>query len=201
MDAITGFVEEYLKTFDPRDIAKPEGWNRNFFGVPNFHRKVMYKEGQYQVECLNWPPHAIIPEHRHPDIDSYEVYIRGKISFSHGGYWIDSHPEQEKICKMRHDFFTLKVYHDDIHGAFMGDDRSIFMSVQHWQNGVKPSTVGENYVGEYNIDDVEGQSTRGKNAELTWIDAAHNETQKPDFKDFRFNIYDKIRDPDVFWLG
>jgi len=48
---------------------------------------------------------------------------------------------------------------------------------------------------------VEGQSTRGKNAELTWIDAAHNETKKPDFKDFRFNIYDKIRDPEVFWLG
>ena len=49
MDAITGFVEEYLKTFDHRYITKPEGWNRNFFGVPNFHRKVMYKEGQYQV--------------------------------------------------------------------------------------------------------------------------------------------------------
>ena len=78
MDAITGFVEEYLKTFDPRDITKPEGWNRNFFGVPNFHRKVMYKEGQYQVECLNWPPHAIIPEHRHPDIDSYEA-----VSYTH----------------------------------------------------------------------------------------------------------------------
>ena len=30
-------------------------------------------------------------------------------------------------------------------------------------------------VGEYNIDDVEGQSSRGKNAELSWIDAAHNE--------------------------
>tara|TARA_B100001559_G_scaffold146613_1_gene122911 strand:- start:1263 stop:1892 length:630 start_codon:yes stop_codon:yes gene_type:complete len=209
MDAITGFVDEYLSTFDPRDITKPEGWNRNFFGVPNFHRKVMYKEGQYQVECLNWPAHAIIPEHVHPDIDSYEVYIRGKISFSHDGYWIDNHPEQEKICKMRHDFFTLKVYHDDIHGAFMGDDRSIFMSVQHWQNGVKPSTVGENYIGAvdgtlgkgYNIDDVEGQSTRGKNVKLSWIDAAHKETQKPDFKDFRFDIYDKIRDPDVFWLG
>ena len=40
MDAITGFVEEYLKTFDPRDITKPEGWNRNFFGVPNFHRRL-----------------------------------------------------------------------------------------------------------------------------------------------------------------
>ena len=110
---------------------------------------------------------------------------------------------------MRSDFFTLKVYHDDIHGAFMGDDRSIFMSVQHWQNGVKPSTVGENYIGAvdgtlgkgYNIDDVEGQSTRGKNVKLSWIDAAHKETQKPDFKDFRFSIHDKIRDPDVFWLG
>ena len=42
MDAITGFVDEYLSTFDPREITKPEGWNRNFFGVPNFHRKVMY---------------------------------------------------------------------------------------------------------------------------------------------------------------
>ena len=75
------------------------------------------------------------------------------------------------------------------------------MSVQHWQNGVKPSTVGENYVGEYNIDDVEGQSARGKNAKLSWVAAARNETIKPDFRDFRFNIYDKIRDPDVFWLG
>ena len=60
MDAITGFVDEYLSTFDPREIIKPQGWNRNFFGVPNFNRKVMYKEGQYQVECLDWPPHAII---------------------------------------------------------------------------------------------------------------------------------------------
>ena len=51
MDAITGFVDEYLSTFDPREIIKPQGWNRNFFGVPNFNRKVMYKEGQYQV-CL-----------------------------------------------------------------------------------------------------------------------------------------------------
>ena len=76
MDAITGFLDEYLSTFDPRDIAKPQNWDRNFFGVPNFHRKVMYKEGQFQVECLNWPPGTIIPEHVHPDIDSYEVYIR-----------------------------------------------------------------------------------------------------------------------------
>ena len=45
MDAITEFVDEYLSTFNPRDIIKPEGWNRNFFGVPNFNRKVMYKEG------------------------------------------------------------------------------------------------------------------------------------------------------------
>jgi len=36
---------------------------------------------------------------------------------------------------------------------------------------------------------------------LTWIDAAHNETSKPDFRNFRFNIHDKIRDPNVFWLG
>ena len=55
MDAITGFVEEYLKTFDPRDITKPEGWNRNFFGVPNFHRKVMYKEGPVSYTHLTLP--------------------------------------------------------------------------------------------------------------------------------------------------
>ena len=114
MDAITGFVDEYLSTFDPRDIIKPQGWNKDFFGVPNFNRKVMYSEGQYQVECLDWPPHAIIPEHRHPDIDSYEVYIRGKISFSHGGYWIDNHPEQERYAKCDTIFlpfvFTMMIY-------------------------------------------------------------------------------------------
>jgi|TARA_B100001996_G_scaffold230020_1_gene177362 hypothetical protein len=209
MDAITGFLHEYLSTFDANEITKIKDWDYNYFGVPDFHRKVMYKEGQFQCELLNWPPHAIIPEHVHPDIDSYEVYIRGKIGFSHDGYWIDNHPEVKEICKFVHDYFTLRVYHDDIHGAFMGDDRSMFMSVQHWQNGVKPSTVGENYIGAvdgvlgdgYNIDDVEGQSTRGKNKSLSFLDAAHKETEMPDFSDMRFQIFDKIRDPEKFWLG
>ena len=92
-----------------------------------------YRNGQFQVQQFIAPPDKIIPEHVHPNVDSYEIFIGGEIAFS-----------KNKLHQNTH---IIRVNHNDWHGGVMGPLGGSFFSIQHWLNGVKPHCVAADYTG------------------------------------------------------
>lgn len=113
-------------------------------------RVVWYRDPPFQVELFIAPPGCIIPEHTHPNVDSYEIYIGGQIRFSHSGKFIvpeeDIETPTESGASRRRGYIT-RVRPDDPHGGTFGPGGGVFFSVQHWLNGVDPHSVANDYSG------------------------------------------------------
>lgn len=116
----------------------------------NLMSGVWYRKGQFQVELVMIAGPMIIPEHTHPNVDSYEVLIGGQIRFSHTGKWMI--PEtystdmlEDGISPYRGS--TIRVNHDQLHGGIVGAGGAMFFSVQHWLNGVAPHNIATDWDG------------------------------------------------------
>lgn len=111
---------------------------------------VWYRKDQFQVELFTVVGPCIIPEHTHPNVNSYEVLIGGQIRFSHLGKWMMSDTYQQDTTEDGLSPYRgqkVRVNHNDPHGAVVGPGGGMFFSVQHWLNGVKPSSVGFDWDG------------------------------------------------------
>jgi hypothetical protein len=125
------------------------------YGVYDFgdlRSLVLYRVPPFQAELLIvGPDPKVVTEHGHPDIDSYEMLISGEIQFSLQGK--DICPP-ELVGKTAPDgsaalFANLvRVKPNEPHGAVIGRHGGAFLSLQHWLNGVEPSSVGLNWSGQ-----------------------------------------------------
>lgn len=111
---------------------------------------VWYRKEQFQVELFMIAGPMIIPEHAHPNVDSYEVLIGGQIRFSHRGKWLIP----DTYClDMKDDGSSpyrgnkVRVNHDHPHGGVVGNGGAMFFSVQHWLNGVAPHNIASDWNG------------------------------------------------------
>ncbi len=144
---------------------------------------LLYRKGVWQVEMWIVPPNYIVPEHTHPNVDTYEMYLGGDIAFSHDGYWAG----EDKLIPMRDDTQVgtlIRVNSDDKHGGAFGPRGGVFLSLQRWMNGHKPHTVASDYEGKAFNDGHQTSVTYGKTSakgEATWRDAATKETSPPYF--------------------
>ena len=150
MDVVDHYCSWFLTN------ANPIGWipfNKPIWQIENVTSVLMHREGQFQVQMFIVPPHTIIPEHTHPNVDSIEVYGGGQINFSHSGKLVVS--EDKCIEDVESPFGLPKLYKqlirvkpDDLHGGFFGENGGVFFSVQHWLNNVKPHCVAADYIGK-----------------------------------------------------
>ena len=109
-----------------------------------------FRLGQFQIQQFIVPPNHVIPEHIHPNVDSYEVYGGGHLKFTKNKEWIlfDDHLEdvnERGINKAAG--FIVRVKPTEWHGGCTGPNGAVFWSVQHWLNGVKPHCVACDYTG------------------------------------------------------
>lgn len=109
-----------------------------------------FREKPFQVQMFIVPPNYVIPEHTHPNVDSYEIYLGGQIKFSHSGRWIVSDEEiatplKNGLAPLRGK--TIRVRPSDPHGGKFGPEGGVFMSVQRWLNNVDPHCVAADYSG------------------------------------------------------
>lgn len=140
---MTDKLEEFLNWWlDTREFKPPKDTPVDF-GNDRYSGAILYRDGQFQVQLLTVKPISVIPEHIHPNIDSYEVYISGDIVFSLEG---------EKSKGME-PFESIRVKPSNWHGGTFGDTGGCFLSVQHWLNDVKPTSVG------YDWHDKEGHES------------------------------------------
>lgn len=142
-----------------------------------------FRHKQFQVQLFIVPPNYIIPEHTHPNVDSFELYIGGQAKFSLHGHWELSDqdvaipsPEGFSIART----MSIRVKPNFLHGGSFGPSGGVFMSVQHWLNGVKPHCVSADYtgqvMGEHHLDFVkEGEALAAQQVALTFKDAASKE--------------------------
>lgn len=113
--------------------------------------QTLFRHDRFQVELVllrgnsEWPG-----EHRHPDVDSVEVDLNNSVVFTKNGEE-KSTPEFQipvpiggitQLCN------CVRLLPTDRHGIKkVGPGGAAIISVQEWQNGVKPSSVGLNWDG------------------------------------------------------
>jgi|LakMenE18May11ns_1017448.scaffolds.fasta_scaffold9863521_3 hypothetical protein len=191
MSATFDPLKEFLKfVLDSEELmekaasVKDEEFQDYLNGVPGFKKFYLYNDGEFQIQIFQCPPNFIVPEHTHPNVDSYEVYMGGSMCFSHGGNWVLGEYEKIKYFKHR-DYYCIRVRPEDPHGGVIGPKGGRFMSVQRWINGTKPSCVGSDYTGFTVSAEHVGDVTFGKAAfkeQISYKDAATLEELKPVFK-------------------
>ena len=140
---------------------------------------LLYRQGQFQVQMFAVPEGTIIPEHAHPNVDSFEVYVGGNIQLSLDGRHVYppailfENKGPLKLASRRGE--RVRVRPNQIHGATIGAGGAVFLSVQHWLNGIKPHCVAADYdgvaMGEHHLAQVKfGKATTKK--KLSAKDAA-----------------------------
>ncbi len=109
---------------------------KSLVSTPDTHGVVLYRQAPYQVELFTVRPNCEIPEHIHPNVDSYEVYVSGDIAFT-----LDGNVYTQHDCGA-----SLRVPPSGVHGGKFGERGGCFISIQKWLNNVQPTFVGDDWV-------------------------------------------------------
>ena len=112
----------------------------------------IYRHEQYQVQLFTATPNTVIPSHTHPNVDSYEVALSGMEFFLDDKVvlprWYANTPSLAASSNLSASHYeVVRVLPESPHSAIAGDKGGSFMSVQHWLNGVKPTSVGNDWDG------------------------------------------------------
>jgi hypothetical protein len=113
---------------------------------------VIYRHEEFQVELVAAKPYHGAPEHRHPNVDSIEVYLGGSIMLMIEGEVIIPSalayavtPENglsAARCMYR------RIRPNEWHSGETGKHGGAFLSVQHWLNGIPPTTITDDWEGK-----------------------------------------------------
>ena len=107
---------------------------------------VLYRDATFQAELFVIAPGAGFPEeHRHPHVDTFEVDIFGDIRLTING----KRRRPTAIIRQDHErpFCMNRVRETDWHGASIMSEGGAFLSIQHWRDGVAPTSVGLDWEG------------------------------------------------------
>ena len=166
-DHLTTFLEWFLdaKAFDGFPLYIPVEDSIHFSGTagPDPHAAsgvvglTIYRQDPFQVQLFTCTPDGLIPPHTHPNVDSYEVALRGMefyledkiVLHDWQSVFEDTRPGKKGQCMAK--YHVVRVLPEAIHGAKAHKTGGAFMSVQHWLNGVKPSSVGKDWTREESI--------------------------------------------------
>ena len=109
----------------------------------------LYRQEQLQVQLVLSPANSAVPKHNHPNVDSYETFIGGPIHLETDqlgdGKMVLATPKEsifaleDGTCSVF--LRSVKVPSSMTHGGPVGDSPAAFLTIQHWKNGVKPSSV------------------------------------------------------------
>jgi len=131
MDEIEKFAEWWATN---RVVKPPRAVGDGLVHIGPTHAIVMYRDGPFQVEMLSVAPNSSLPPHRHPNIDSIEVYMAGEIMFR---------------CDGKENYTSeLRIRPNVLHDAVSGPSGGVALSFQYWLNGVPPTFVGNDWVDD-----------------------------------------------------
>ena len=112
---------------------------------------VLHRQAPLQTQLLFALPHTRIPEHSHPNVDSVEVHLGPCDLF----FFIEGLPVipkkflyDERGGVSRWWGRGVVVKHGQLHHLEVGQGGGAFLSVQHWLNGKRPTSVDLDWEGE-----------------------------------------------------
>tara|TARA_R110000824_G_scaffold400766_2_gene609277 strand:+ start:11 stop:583 length:573 start_codon:yes stop_codon:yes gene_type:complete len=152
-DILSTFLEWFII-----DEKRPKAWSvpvdNPIMIIDGIHGITLYRVEQFQVQLFLLAPNVVIPQHKHPNVDSYEVGMWGVLLTHKGKPVLADKIENAMTPKEKGGKYsgcqnlTLRVRPDDVHGGYSGPKGGSFMSVQYWCDGIKPSSVETNWIGE-----------------------------------------------------
>lgn len=121
----------------------------NMLRVDGVFCVILYRQDQFQVELVCVDPETDIPDHTHPDVESYEVALSGGIELFVGGmqstFFRQARADgvSRDLCKY------VPIPHDQPHGGRTGAQGASFLSVQLWRDGLDPTFILRNWQGAH----------------------------------------------------
>ena len=107
---------------------------------------ILHRDPPYQAQLILKCPDSVMPPHRHPNVDSIEVYVGGHMQLVLDGVFVcpgasvgldKCHPV--KVAALRGS--AVRVFPNQLHGGVIGTSGGVFLSVQKWLNGLPPTFV------------------------------------------------------------
>ena len=95
-DDLSYFADWYLNSGNIKRIYTP--FRNPLLFVEKVTSVVLYRKDNFQVELIICQPNTVIPEHEHPDVDSYELFLYG-MKFTHSGETIISDPDNFMLAE------------------------------------------------------------------------------------------------------
>lgn len=147
-DVLLSFAAWFLA--QPMTSLRPPQFALNYFG--EIMGVVLYRREQFQVELfIITPNNHGFPDHCHPNVDALEVALAGKLFFTLEGIRQATDEQVNGVCPDGSALICgnyTRVKDGQTHGAKVGKEGGIFLSIQHWKNGVTPTSVGDDWQGE-----------------------------------------------------
>ena len=145
-DDLTAFLEWYLKT----GVQPFVPLKSSLHFVDGLTSLCIYRDEPFQVELVTVTPDTFIPPHTHPNVDSYEVALRGIEFYLDGNtvlpmWFAETLSTDGRLSAAHHK--VVRVLPESEHSAKAGRYGGCFLSVQHWLNGVQPTAVGMDWKG------------------------------------------------------
>lgn len=143
MDELEKFYEWYASS---RPFLVPQDKAQDF--IEGLTALTLYREGPFQVQLIVVSPNVVIPTHTHPNVDSFEVFLRGMVFHLNGEILINEDQRDERNgLSSAAAFRNIRVRPTDPHGGYAGPNGGAFLSVQHWS--CEPTSVGDSWEGPH----------------------------------------------------
>lgn len=145
-------VEQFAKWYEENNFPLRPPQDNAIFRTNNASALVLYREGQFQAEMYIGDPNSVTPEHSHPGIKSIIMFLSGEGNTTvNGNFVADPRPYFNKINEDGTSIlFKQKVVVDpnDTHGLTTYRRGFAFLSIEHWPDGVEPTSVTLHWEGE-----------------------------------------------------
>jgi len=126
----------------------------SIFFTDKVHSLCLFRKGQFQLVLNTVKPNTIIPEHRHPGVDSSPVYLGGNLRLALESVGYEKSKEWDSMQKENpkngtHALFGVSIegYTGDLHGLQSLEGGGSFLVFEKWHT-MPPTTVLLNWVGE-----------------------------------------------------
>lgn len=133
-------VQEFTEWWMKEKPFKPPRYAMRF--MEKIWGATLFREGQFQVQLFMGKPRAAAPKHKHPNIDVVDRIVAGMAVF-------DSENRDHDDKKT-----DINIHPNEMHESYTGRHGACFLCFQKWLNGVPPSSVELDWVGEEPIDET-----------------------------------------------
>lgn len=137
-------VKDDLHAYAERVVAMPLSapiLGRDYGPV---HSSLLHRDGKFQTELVTVRPGVVLPEHRHPGVDSIECPLEGFIRFRINGEDPYAGVSDERLARFAIGKL-VRIAEDAWHSGRAGPEGVKFLSMQRWTG--EQSLIGERWVG------------------------------------------------------